>query len=112
MTRGGADAVTDPIRLWRHLADRVATAAGHAAGPIGSLALLAVASGRAARKTFAGLVPGFAPWSGLRHPADEIAAFAASPAVWAVRDACSGFAADGTAVEPARRLARAALLTS
>lgn len=114
-TRAGIDAVGDPIQLWRYLADRIAVGARTVNGPIGALALLVIATGQPARETFAEIATELAPRLGLGRPilgltTDE--AFASSAAVWTVVDACDGFAADGTATPPVRRLARAALLTS
>lgn len=115
VTRTAGDVVTDPVRLWRHLADRMPAGARPAAGPVSAFALLVIASGRPARETFAALLPEVGPRLGLGRPVIGMSAdtaFADSATVWTVMDAFTGFGPDGVATEPARRLARASLLRS
>lgn len=114
-TRTGADVIADPVRLWRHLADHLPAGAHPAGGPVSAFALLVIATGRPARETFAALLPDVAAYLGRGQPVTAMSAdtaFADSATVWTVMDALAGFGPDGAATEPARRLARAALLRS
>ena len=114
-TRAGRDAAVAPVRLWRFIADGLTTRQTRDDRAIAALALLLVAGEQPAREAFTGLAPRLLPRLGLYRLSAGFSletALAATETVWTVVEAGDGFDADGCATPAARRLARAALLTS
>lgn len=115
VTKAGEVAAGDPIRLWRHLADRLTTGVPRLQPLVAVVALLATAdqADRSASETFltAGqtLRPHLLP---ANVPADNVSnvLLEHSRTVWTVLEVSGGVDSAGRATPAGRRLARAALL--
>lgn len=115
VTKAGRDAAGDPVRMWRHLADRLTRGVRYEKSLITALALLLIAGPDPARTAFAALTDLMTDLALLGWRAQAITpeqAFAASATAWTVFEQSGCLAADGRATAAGRRLARAALLAS
>lgn len=115
VTKAGRNAAGDPLRMWRHLADRITRGVRYEKSLVTALALLLIAGPDPARSAFAAQTDLMTDLALLGWRSQAISpeqAFAASATAWTVFEQSGAFATDGRATAAGRRLARAALLTS